>query len=863
MSEELLQRGLLEKPEKIGKWDFYNIGATTLKALKENKIIPNIDYKDFEKRKPDGIMVSKRKVFLVVENKKPSELKTDALKKKAIKQGLGVAQKLKAKILIVTDTKQTIWINAMNGDKITDEAGNLLKAVFSHTGESTAKLVEKVLDSIDETNSQLSPPKIKDPSPLAKQVWQDIWSVSGATAENCLYTFVELFVFKYLSDLGVLPGIYNFDHLLKQYETNSDEEVLEFYANVIRKKIKELFPMNPKDKTTIINGTIFVSKDEKAVQGYSTVFKKILEKFEREGKLQNIHYDFKSKIFESFLKESISKKNWGQFFTPLKVVRAICNMVEIKEGMTICDPACGVGKFLLEPILKDIDRFYKVENGKLKPKIKLVGFDKGFDKDEQKTIILAKANMLIYLSELIKDSPNITEQFSELFNDTFLLKTNSILGTLSEEVNEAYDLILTNPPYVISGSRNLKEEIVKSGLAFHYNVNGVGVEGLFMEWIVKALKPGGKAIVVIPDGLLSRPNDKALRKFILDECSIDSVISLPSKTFFTTLKKTYILSLTKKNDKTVPQKDPVFTYLVSDIGESLDIYRLEIPENDLEEASVLFNQFKGAKAHFKSKDERCKIVPPSFFETNYDKSWIIENLWSEDALIGLGMKEKEVKINVDEFANYLEDLTVSINEYQQQLNTITSNTNDYKEISITDSEIFEFYSGTLGMKKNDYAPLDTKNERDIPVYTATLNPVAYFKAGTISKVPYEASKEVPHISFANDGEGTAATNIVFHTQPYYLNTSRSSFSILNENIDPEYIFFSIQDIKRKYGFDFNHKANMANLKKVIIKIPVDLNGEFDLNAQRELAAKNKIVTSLKRELKSKFDQINLAKIELN
>ena len=98
------------------------------------------------------------------------------------------------------------------------------------------------------------------------------------------------------------------------------------------------------------------------------------------------------------LKESISKKNWGQYFTPLKVVRAIVNMVDLLPGMEVCDPACGVGKFLLEPICNDLHRFFLVEDGKLKPQIALHGFDKGFDKEEQKTIILAKANMLIYFS---------------------------------------------------------------------------------------------------------------------------------------------------------------------------------------------------------------------------------------------------------------------------------------------------------------------------------------------------------------------------------------------------------------------------------------------------------------------------------
>lgn len=40
MSEELIQRNLIEAPEKMGDWNFYNIGATTLKALKGAKLFP-------------------------------------------------------------------------------------------------------------------------------------------------------------------------------------------------------------------------------------------------------------------------------------------------------------------------------------------------------------------------------------------------------------------------------------------------------------------------------------------------------------------------------------------------------------------------------------------------------------------------------------------------------------------------------------------------------------------------------------------------------------------------------------------------------------------------------------------------------
>ena len=70
--------------------------------------------------------------------------------------------------------------------------------------------------------------------------------------------------------------------------------------------------------------------------------------------------------------------------------------------------------------------------------------------------------MLIYFSDLIREHSSITEKFSQLFNSTFILKTNSILGTLADPVEEKYDWILSNPPYVTSGSSNLKEEIKKA-----------------------------------------------------------------------------------------------------------------------------------------------------------------------------------------------------------------------------------------------------------------------------------------------------------------------------------------------------------------------------------------------------------------
>lgn len=852
MSEELLQRNLLSNPKKIGAWNFYNIGSTTIKSLKEHKIIPSKDYGKFERRKPDGLITFDKNVIAVIENKKPSELNSDTKVQKAINQGLDVAEILNSSVLIITDTgNKNYWINTKNKDFILDEDGNKIIEPFNPESPIIAELLGKIYESIDEKNSQVIKPKPTNPTPLAKRIWQDIWSVSGATPENCLYTFVELFIFKYLSDLNILTGSFNFYKLLERYEIDREEDVLEEYANRIRPKIKKLFPKNLKDNTTIINGTIFVSKDEKAIKGYSTVFKRILERFRDEGKLENIHLDFKSKLFESFLKESISKKNWGQFFTPLKVVQSTVKMVDIQEGMKICDPACGVGKFLLEPLKNNLDKYFKIENGELKSKIKIIGYDKGFDKDEQKTIILAKANMLIYFADLIKKHPDKTVQFSKLFNSSFELKTNSILGTLANPIQDEFDLIFTNPPYVMSGSSNLKEEIKKSGLEYHYPVNALGIEGLFMEWIIKSLKPGGKAIIIVPDGIMNRQNDKKLRKYIRESCLIDAIISLPENTFFSTPKKTYVLALTKKEDKSIVQETPVFTYLVSDVGETLDVYRFDTDNNELEDAVVLYNQFKGAKKHFKSTDERCKIQPiEKFNPKNY---WSVDRWWSKDEKTELGIIEEEKPYSITDFGGYLSETANTIQEYQSLLIQLVNDQDEkdleFKDISLSNKKYFDLFIGKRILKRD----LVKISNGTIPAYSANVyEPFGLIKESNISDF---------NNNFVLWGiDGTFDFNVIEKNNQFATTDHCGCIRIKTDSILPYYLVSVLEQTSHEYGFDRGLRASLTNMKKVKVKIPIDENGDFDINAQEEITKKYLSIQEIKSMINEKFLEIQNAKI---
>ena len=327
---------------------------------------------------------------------------------------------LNAKIGIVTDRTEYIWINPQVSNSegyelICREDGYPLDIPLEVKleQEKSLNIVRKVLRSISSHNSILEKEEVKNPSELADKVWQTIWLASGENPDVCLSTFVEIFLFKYLSDLGVLTYNENgvgvsFNDTLKVPE----DRIFSYYYNNIRPYIKKIFPADSEDNTSIINGIVLNPE----ISEHNFIFKEILTGFEKFGELKGIDPEFKSRLYENFLKKSISQKNWGQFFTPRNIVKAIIEMSGLKslpEGSKVCDPACGVGGFLLEPINTVRPNDYIFSKNKIKRSINYSGFDK-----DKKTIILAKANMLIHLNEIVRDYAKFPKAFSKIFNDT-------------------------------------------------------------------------------------------------------------------------------------------------------------------------------------------------------------------------------------------------------------------------------------------------------------------------------------------------------------------------------------------------------------------------------------------------------------
>ena len=339
---------------------------------------------------------------------------------------------------------------------------------------------------------------------------------------------------------------------------------------------------------------------------------------------------------------------------------------------------------------------------------------------------------------------------------------------------------------------------------------------------------------------MNRSNDKKLRDFILEQCEIDAVISLPLNTFFTTNKKTYILALTKKAPVMVDgvptlqrQTSPVFTYLCSEIGETRDVYRFDIDQNDLQVASDLFNMFKGAKTSFANTlnmigDKRCKI---SSIDDFYNGThWCVERWWNHEERQALGIEEESKTIGVNDFRVLLADTINTLSELDEPLAEVEKKNDEglqFLEIPIT--QVFDIVRGD-GKYTRSYVHEHTG---EYPLYSGnTFGPFAQ-----IDSYDYN----VPALTWAIDG---LAGYMMIHRSPFSATNHRGILLLKDTNIDLEYAKYTLEPIFRelKKGRQGDNGENEYTslppfmIQSVKFAVPVDHNGEPWLEKQKEIAA---------------------------
>ena len=879
MAEELSKRDYLVngslKGNAFGEFEDFNLGDETVKELVRygiSAIVPKAIKFPFqaysppkkpESARPDRVIVLRNKKILtpvaVVEYKKPGKLKASADLLATAEQGLFAAAALTVRIAVVTDKDRFLYVDVV-------ESLSQNKIVYF---EETRDLNPAVIHDLLQGGSTE-----RDPGPLAERVWQLIWHATKEEPKACLLTFIELFVLKFISDnlsAKDLPRAYSFYELNvdpSEFQKKYGTTAIEYYVSKIRPHIKTIFPDNTVcqdksvadlfhlssivSKTSVINGFSFLKTSAStSIATFNRVFLEILEEFQKFGSLTKIDPEFKTRLYEIFLKKTARQQKLGQFFTPRNVVKSMIRMArlgELPEGSIVLDPACGVGGFVLEPLILEpaLKDSISIVAGKPKRKLKLIGVDV-----DANTHILAKANLLIHLAELVRSPTTTMEAINTLMAETFvLMNQNETLGSLLNPPTNSVNVILTNPPYVTQGSAIYKKEVAEATtvigektLRAYYNGTGLGVESLFLRYISGALKPGGRAFVIVPQGLLTR-TDPGSKTIVLEECNLLASIALPRNTFFNTPQKTYILVLEKRHTRNDP-RPPIFCAIARSIGESLDARRVPDPKNnDLDVIAGLFIEFfkEKERGDFRnSYSAIVKVVDPNSFSAN--DRWDSARFWSQDELELLGMIEPAV-----DRPDFIDEVTTQIDAIKNELLANKSSLKELSEVPVERMPVSKYFDVRRGrrVRRKDC----DENEGDIPVYSGSKDPTRPLghiskKWLTDNKIPIE-SPERPIITVNANGYVGAVfvrrEQCVIHDDVMVLEPKGN-----REDIDLDYVAIQLQSAIAAGNFEYEAKlySRTGNLEIALPKGEGDL---FNIEAQRKIASAIKQFDSLRTRL---------------
>ena len=306
--------------------------------------------------------------------------------------------------------------------------------------------------------------------------------------------------------------------------------------------------------------------------------------------------DTKGDLYEYMLGKIASAGQNGQFRTPRHIIRLMVDMTAPSPSDIICDPACGTAGFLIaaSEYLVDhhSDAIYHSEEARRRFN---EGTFHGYDFDTT-MLRIGSMNMLLHGVE----NPDIRYKDS--------------LSESPDDDAERYTLILANPPFAgsldyESTARDL-QQIVKTKKT----------ELLFLALFLRLLQTGGRAAVIVPDGVLfgSSKAHQTLRRILVEDQKLDAVISMPSGVFKPYAGvSTAILLFTKTNSGGT---DNVWFYDMKSDGFSLDDKRTPLNgQGDLEDILARWKNPAG-EAGRKRTDQSFLVPKDEIAGNGYDLS---------------------------------------------------------------------------------------------------------------------------------------------------------------------------------------------------------------------------------------------------
>ena len=239
--------------------------------------------------------------------------------------------------------------------------------------------------------------------------------------------------------------------------------------------------------------------------------------------------DVKGEIYEGLLQKNAEdvKSGAGQYFTPRPLIKAIVEVMKPEPGMTICDPACGTGGFLL------VAHDYIVQNHKL-------------DKEEKRK--------LKYETFRGKDIVDGVVRLCVMNLYLHGIETTIETGdSLISDPGDRFDIVLTNPPFgkkssitIFSGGGKVdKESLIYERQDFWATTSNKQLN--FLQHVKTLLKINGKAAIVVPDNVLFEGGaGETIRRKLLTECDVHTLLRLPTGVFYAQGVKANVLFFDRK-----------------------------------------------------------------------------------------------------------------------------------------------------------------------------------------------------------------------------------------------------------------------------------------------------------------------------
>ena len=301
--------------------------------------------------------------------------------------------------------------------------------------------------------------------------------------------------------------------------------------------------------------------------------------------------DTKGDLYEYMLSKIASAGKNGQFRTPRHIIKMMVDMTQPKKDDVICDPSSGTAGFLV------------VAGEYFRDNHKELFLDKTFREHfnnemfngveiDDTMIRIGAMNLQLHGIE----NPNLIK--------------NDALSESAGSIRNQFSLILANPPF--KGS--LDYDAVENSIL--KTVKSKKTELLFLGLMLRMLKTGGRAAVIVPDGVLfgSSKAHKQIRQEIIEKHKLDAVISMPSGVFKPYAGvSTAVLFFTKTG---TGGTDKVWFYDMEADGYSLDDKRNEIKDNDIPD---LLNRYHNlADESERARTDKSFIVP---FDEIKDNDW--------------------------------------------------------------------------------------------------------------------------------------------------------------------------------------------------------------------------------------------------